>query len=174
MEAGLRSVTSSLRGTDWRRLDHDSEYRKICPHREHACLDLLFGVLADDLRLQFGNEPAFVVFDKDYGNTKSLFKVYEAWPKRTGQGGFHIALKGDLPWDSVPLQCADMVAGLLRINPLSLGMLDHRFDGPHDHDPISEIAGMALSYARDTMWSSALAAEVEKLSQKVGALRFSF
>jgi hypothetical protein len=166
MEAGLRSVTSSLRDTDWSRLDHDSEYRKICPHREHACLDLLFGVLADDLRLEFDNQPVSVVFDNDYGNTKSMFKVYEAWRERTAHAGFHIMLKGDLPWDSVPLQCADMVAGLLRINPLSLAMLADRIDSPYDDDPISDIAGMALSYGRGAMWSSSIAEKVEKLIRR--------
>ena len=165
-DAGLRSVTASLKDTDWSRLDHDSEYRKICPHREHACLDILFGVLAEDAELEFKNELIAVVFDNDYGNTKAMFKVYEAWRQRTGHPGFNIFLKGGVPWDSVPLQCADMVAGLLRLNPFSRAMLDDTMGALDDDAPLSDIAGIALHHGRGVMWSAAIAEKVEKLLRR--------
>jgi len=47
-EANVRSITSCMRDTDWNRLEHDPDYLEICRSPVHACLDLLFGALADD------------------------------------------------------------------------------------------------------------------------------
>lgn len=165
-DAELRSITASLKDSDWSCLDHDSEYRKVCPQREHACLDMLFGVLADDVRLEFNNEPITVVFDNDYGNSKSAFRVYDAWRKRTGHPGFNILMKGGVPWDAVPLQCADMVAGLLRLNPFSRAMLNDTLKGLDDNDPLAEVANIALSHGRGAMWSAPLAERVEAMLQR--------
>ncbi len=48
--AGLLAVSATLKDTDWAELDHDAEYRRVCPYREHACLDMLWQVLADAQR----------------------------------------------------------------------------------------------------------------------------
>jgi hypothetical protein len=127
---------------------------------------MLFDVLADDVKLEFNNEPIAVVFDNDYGNAKSVIRVYDAWRERTGHSGFSISMKGSVAWDAVSLQCADMVAGLLRLNPLAQGMLNNDMSNLRDNDPVSDVAGLALSSGRGAMWSSALAERVAKLLQE--------
>src|SRR5262245_3705126 len=71
-QAGLRAIYSYILDTDWTNGNHDSEYRRICPHREHACLDLLSDVLAEDVHLELGDEPITIVFDNDWGNHESV------------------------------------------------------------------------------------------------------
>lgn len=164
----LRSITASLKDTDWSALTLDPEYQELWPRREHACLDLLFGALADDVRLEFNNEPVAVVFDNDYGKTEAMFKVYDGWRERTGHPGFNIFVKGGVPWDSVPLQCADMVAGLLRLNPFSRAILDDDVRGLNDDDPLAEVANTALSLGSGVVWSAPIAKRVEAIRARHG------
>lgn len=158
----LRSVTASLKDSDWAEIDHDSAYLQVCPRRELACLDLLWGVLAQERSLEFGDEPLAVVFDNDWGNRDAIVRNHDAWCERTGDAGFNIFLKGGVPWDCVPLQAADLVAGLLRQNPFSLAMLnddlrDYRFDSGE----LSDVSGSALHTGRGAMWSRALGERIE-------------
>jgi hypothetical protein len=159
-KAELRSISSILKDTDWSSLDHKSEYRKLYPERQHACLDMLWQVLAEDVRLQFNSEPIAVVFDKDWGNCDAVRRLHDAWRKRTDHPGFNIFFKGDVPWDVVPLQCADMVAGLLRKDPFSRSMLDEEitFDG---NNPIAHVAQMARPSSRGALWSKDVVERVE-------------
>jgi len=167
-DVGLRSATAMLKDTDWAVADHDAAYRKICPHREHACLDLIFGVVADDVRLEFENQPVALVFDNDYGNHKAVVRVHSAWCQRTGHAGFNIYRKGEMAWDSVPLQCADMVAGLLRVNPFSHALLNDDLRSIDDNDPVAEVAHTTLSAGRGAMWSAPIAIKVEALLRRKG------
>jgi hypothetical protein len=162
-DAELRSVNAVLKDSDWSRHDRDPAYRAVCPRREHACLDLLFGILAEDLRLEFGDDPAVVVFDNDYGTQQAVLEIHNAWTERTGHPGFNIFFKGGVPWDSVPLQCADMVAGLLRMNPFNRALLDNDPSGLDENDPLASVAGLALSSGRGSMWSDAIAKRVAEM-----------
>jgi hypothetical protein len=167
---GLRSITASLKDTDWATLNHDSEYRKLCPHREHACLDMLFGVLAEDVALEFNGAPTCIVFDNDWGNRDAIVRIHDTWASRTRYPRFDVFLKGDTGWDAVPLQCADLIAGLMRLSPDWRAQLDR---GPGSleainlwKDPIAKIASSAAGNGRGTMWSAAIAAEVEKVLRR--------
>jgi hypothetical protein len=161
-DAELRSVTAMLRDDDWSRLEHDAAYLKVCRHREHACLDLLFGVLAEEVRLGFGNEPVALVFDNDWGNRDLIVRVHDAWCEREAHPGFNIFLKGGVPWDAVPLQASDLVAGLLRTNSFSRSMLTDKIE-IDDNDPATDIASMALAHSRGALWSLSVAQRVERM-----------
>jgi len=128
---------------------------------------MLFPVLADDIRLQFNNDPIVIVFDNDYGNHKAVEKIHSAWRERSGHPGFSIFPKGGVPWDCIPLQCADLVAGLLRVNPFSLAMLNRRLNNLGDDDPVSDIAGLALNNGRGAMWSASISDEVEAFLRRM-------
>ena len=163
--SGLRSVAVILNDIEWKSLTHDAAYRKICPHREHACLDLMFNVLEEDGRLQFNNEPMTVVFDNDYGNSKLALRVHDAWCRRNRHPGFNIVFKGSVPWDAVPLQCADMVAGLLRQDQLTRAMLADNVRTFDDNNPVSDHI-CALSPGRHTLWSLPIARKVEAAQKR--------
>jgi hypothetical protein len=165
-DAGLRNINAILKDSDWSKLEHDPDYQALCPRREHACLDLLFGVLADDVRLEFNDEPTVIVFDNDYGTQESALKIHKAWRQRTGHPGFNIFFKGGVPWDSVPLQCADMVAGLVRMNPFSKALMDDNIIGLDEDSPVADIAGLAMSSGRGSMWSEPLSKKVERMLGK--------
>jgi hypothetical protein len=166
-KAEMRSVSSILKDTDWSSLGHDSEYRKLCPHREHACLDMLWEVLSEDVRLEFNSEPIAIAFDQDWGNRDAVMRLHDAWCKRTDHPGFNIFFKGSVPWDTIPLQCADMAAGLLRLNPFSRSMLDEEitFDS---NNPVAEVASIAMPSGRGALWSKAVAERVEVQLQRQG------
>ncbi|MFW6076469.1 MAG: hypothetical protein ACOC71_01845, partial [Hyphomicrobiales bacterium] len=157
--AGLRSVTSLLRDADWAKLSDTVADRSVCPYREHACLNLLFDALADEVRLEFEDQPITVVFDRDFGNLESVVKVHEAWCARTGHPGFSIFLKGGASWDVIPLQCADLVAGLARLDPWSHSRLDGTLD--IESSPVANLARMAMADGRDVVWSIAAAEQAE-------------
>jgi hypothetical protein len=167
-KSALRGVSASLKDSDWAELNHDSAYLKECPHREHACLDMLWDVLHQERELQFGGEPVTIVFDKDWGNRDAVVRLHEAWSERTGRPGFNIFLKGDLSWDCVPLQAADMAAGLLRLNPFSRAWLNDESLAGH-FDELSRVAANASGGShRGTMWSKALAKRAEEALRKHG------
>jgi hypothetical protein len=165
----LRFINAYMLDTDWALLDKDTDYSHIYPRREHACLDMLLGVLAEEARLEFKGEPIAVAFDNDYGNTKMAARVYEAWRARTGHPGFQVIsfIAGEQPWDFVPLQCADLVAGVVRQDPFSKDLLrassERTLDAIDMASPVAAVARMAMSKGRGAMWSLSLAGEIEEI-----------
>ena len=152
-DARLRSISASLRDTDWKLLDRGSDYLKLCPTRQLACLNMVWDVLADDVRLEFGGRPISVVLDQDYGKPENAVALHTAWCERTGKPSFDLFLKGGVPWDAVPLQCADLLAGVLRMDPFSKGMLDRTLDqyeyGPPDASPAGKLASIAVTNGQE-------------------------
>lgn len=170
-ESKLRCVGAYMLDTDWSNLDKDSDYLSVCPHRQHACLDMLLGALGEEANLYYKRLPIAVVFDDDYGNTEMAARVYEAWRARTGHPGFGaIAFtKGTFEWDVVPLQCADLLAGLLRKSPRfrdELGRITGR-ERESQSDPLSLIANMATGNGVTSRWSLAIAEEIAEITRKI-------
>ncbi len=170
-QSGLRSVFACLLDTDWALLDKDSEYLRIFPQRQHACLDMLLGVLGQEMDLQHKGLPLAVVFDNDYGNTEMAARVYENWRTRTGHPGFsRVAFqKGSAEWDVVPLQCADLLAGVVRKNPSSKEDLLKAFSGREQvssSTKIGLIASRAMANGRSSMWSIAMAKDIEEIKRR--------
>ena len=171
-DSNLRSVCAHMLDTDWVALDRNSEYGRIYPQRQHACLDLLLGVLAEELNLTFRGIPVAVVFDNDYGNTAMAAQVYEAWRARTENSGFGMVAftKGTAEWDVVPLQCADLLAGLVRRDPLLREHLtipfSERQGGLRSIDLISKIRIRAMTPGRSRHWSITLAKDIENIRKK--------
>jgi hypothetical protein len=168
--ANLRSVTSTLKDTDWALLDDDSAYRSLCPSREFACLHMFFDALAAEVRFGFHDEPVAVVFDNDWGGRRdAIVRIHDAWCKRTGHAGFDIFLKGGVPWDAVPLEASDLAAGLMRLDPFWKSRLDDK-DALFKNNRIMDLASRALGNSRGVMWSAALAAKVESLKAERDAI----
>jgi len=164
-DTGLRCISAVLKDSDWKLMPHDAEYLKICPRKQHACLDMLFSAIAEDVRLEFRDEPLTAVFDCDYGTNETALAVYNAWRNRSGHHGFNLFFKGDVSWDAVPLECADLVAGLLRIDPLCLAMLNNDFTKFRDDNPLSHLSSLALG-GRGVMWSAKTAKLVEEAERR--------
>ncbi len=155
--SGLRSVYALLRDTDWNQSERDSAYRAKFPRREHACLDLLFEPLSDEARWVFNDEPVAAVFDNDWDPKErageSVVRIHNDWCARSGHPGFNLFLKGGVPWGAVPLQTADLLAGLLRMNPFTQSMLDRSIRGSADRTlPLSEVTWSAMSSGRGCVW----------------------
>jgi len=167
--SNLRAVTACMRDTDWALLDKDSAYRQIYPERQHACLGMLLSVLAEEAQLEFKGEPIAVVFDNDYGNVAKAAVVYEAWRERTGHAGFPTIafMKDQLEWDVVPLQCADLLAWLLRRDPFSAEMLKAEAERSTSWPTSPTLTfHKVFTSGRGAMWSLALAREVEETLRK--------
>lgn len=163
----LRSVHSLMLDSDWSALDKDSEYAKLYPERQHACLDMLFQILGEEVDLEFKGERIAVVLDQDYGPISRPAAIYEAWKERIGHPGFGVIsfTKGELGWDTVPLQCADMLAGLLRQDPISRMTLTEWLAGyktPQKLTPLTRIATKAKNNGRGNLWSLEIAKSVSK------------
>jgi hypothetical protein len=167
----LRSIAASMLDTDWNLLEKDSEYLELYPQRQHACLDRLLGVLAEDVNLEYKDSPVALVFDNDYGNIEMASRVYEAWRKRTGHPGFFgiSFIKSEQDWDVVPLQCGDLLAGAIRRDPYSREKLEKLFSdkSPFSKDmSVSTIRTWAMANGRSTQWSVAIAHEIEALKKR--------
>ena len=87
-ESRLRFICAHMLDTDFASLDKEDEFLKVYPQRQHACLDLLLTVLAQDLELEYRNIPAAIIFDNYYGNMEIAGRVYEKWKARQGHPGF--------------------------------------------------------------------------------------
>lgn len=174
-ESSLRGVYAVMLDTDWTKAAKDPEYLRVCPQRQHACLDLLLTILEEDMSTGVAERPLMLVaFDNDYGNSEIAARVYEAWRERTGHPGFAgiTYAKGEAEWDSVPLQCADLLAWLTRRNPMWRQQLERGTVAapPPKMDKLFRLALKASSQGRGAMWSDALAKSVaERLSQMKGA-----
>ena len=164
-DADLISVAGSLWDADWLKADHPPEYLEICPRRQHACLDILLNPLAEVISLDFEKAPTVLVFDNDFESREAIIRVQDAWCERTGNPKFDLFLKGDFPWDAVPLQCADMLAGLMRLDTFYREWLrSGSADIPSDSSMLFNIAGMARAKrGRGALWSSAIGEKVEEL-----------
>jgi len=170
-ESELRHVTAHMLDTDWALLDKDSEYLKVYPERQHACLGMVLNALASEMRAPFSGKPIAVVFDNDYGNTAKAAAVYEEWRARTGHPGFdHIGFtKGTAEWEVVPLQCADLAAWVVRREPMSKDMLKSREDRSDmiwSKDPLHKLSLKVLGNGSGAFWSIAMAREVEALKKR--------
>lgn len=154
-DADLRCVYAAISDNEWAGRTRDPQYEKDCPFREHACLDLLFTVLAEEAHQSFKNEPVAIVFDGDWGNHEAVLRVYNAWRERTNHLGFNILLKAGVPWRAVPLQCADMLAGLLRLSPVTKARLNGVLDA--DGGELGAMQFAATANGRGALWSEALA-----------------
>ncbi|OBQ59607.1 hypothetical protein EFV37_21985 [Mesorhizobium loti] len=162
-QSNLRSVTASMKDTDWSDFGYHAAFREVLPTREAACLYLLFGVLADDVRLTFDNAPIVVVFDNDWGGKREgVVRVHDAWCRDTGHPGFNIFMKGGVSWDSIPLQAADLIAGLLRQSAFWRRGLD-MLQEPGPIDPLSDLTIRALNQSRGAIWSKAYADKVAEV-----------
>ncbi len=174
-DSKLKSVFAYMLDTDWSKIDKNYEYSRIYPQRQHACLDLLLTSLGDELDLEFKGMPNAVVFDNDYGNIEVAGRVYEAWKARTKHSGFGIVAftKGQLEWDVVPLQCADLLAGSIRKDTVTTLDLNANKDGwSFPMDSISEVRLKAMAHGgRGQFWSIAVASDVEDRLKMIRAAR---
>lgn len=169
-ESRLRFVSAHMLDTDWSAQERPDEYARLYKERQHACLDLLLEVIAEDLNLEFKGIPASIVFCSDYGKSAWAMRVYDAWLTRTKYSGFGMIsfTPGEKEWDIVPLQCADMLAGLVRHNSHALKDLES-MDGRafgQKLAPIAEVAHTAMTKGRGTRWSFALAKELAEIIKK--------
>jgi hypothetical protein len=170
----LRAAYALLRDVDWSSSIRDAEYTKVYPHRQHACLDLLLGVFAEDVRLGYDEEPSVMVaFDNDYGNSEIAARVYEAWRSRTGHPGFTgvTYAKGNSEWDGVPLQCGDLLAWLTRRSAIWKSHLEKGFEfqSPDFYDELTLLAIRTTARGRGVMWSDAIAKAVQETLKKMKA-----
>jgi hypothetical protein len=117
--------------------------------------------LAHERKYTFEGEPIAVVFDRDWGNSESFDRVYDTWLERTGEERFTVAER-DESWCCVPLQAADLLAGLTRISPFETSMLLGRV---REYRGSDEITNLALRASGDggsgRAWSLALVEQVE-------------
>jgi len=167
-QSGLTSVTANLWDADWHAAPHPPEYLEICPRPVHGCLDMLFNPLADELRLEYQPAPATIVFDNDFDSRHRIVKVHDAWCERTGNPRMDVFLKGDQPWDAVPLQCADLLAGIMRLDTFYRHWL-HTGSAPDysDNSMLFGLAGMVRGKrGRGVMWSAAIGNKVEEAQRK--------
>ena len=158
--SGFRTVSAMLRDKDWDTLDHTPEYKRMCPSREYACLDMNWGSIAHERKYTFGGEPIAIVLDRDWGDSEGIFRVYDNWRARTGEPKFTFVDK-DKSWGCVPLQTADLLAGLTRRSPDQAAMLQGRLQA---HSGIDEVTSLALSMGdggHGAMWSLAIAEQIE-------------
>lgn len=171
-QSNLRSVYAYILDTDWTGLDKDSEYRRIYPRPQHACLDLFLGVLSSELDLQFKGQPNAIVFDNDYDKLEYAARIYDTWRSRNNHPGFGAIafIKGTMNWDVVPLQCADLLAGIIRKDPIAIDDLkgpDDRTNPPMLAKSVSHVRLRAMAKGgRGTHWSLAVAKEMEELLRK--------
>ena len=167
----LRHATAHMNDVDWGDLEKDSEYLHIYPHRQHACLDMCLDSISSAIRSLKTDVPVTVVFDNDYGNTEMAARVYEAWRERTGHPGFAAIsfIKGSHEWESVPLQCADLLAGLIRRSPVSRNELDSlNFATPKNLDPFTRSLWSARwCGGHGVQWSLEIAKEAEELRKRI-------
>jgi hypothetical protein len=167
-DSSLLSVTASLWDADWHTIERHSEYLALCPRRQHACLDMLLNPIAETVRLEFNPGcPTLLVFDNDFDSRNAVVRLHEAWSTRTGNPRFDIFMKGDVPWESIPLQCADMLAGLSRLDTFLRGWLRSGTPQVDDNNALFEVAGLARGKrGRGTMWSDAIGKKVEAFLER--------
>jgi hypothetical protein len=166
-QSDLRFVCAHMLETDWAILDKEDEFLTIYPERQHACLDLLLTVLAQELELEYRDIPAAIIFDNDYGNIEMAGRVYERWKARQGHPGFdYIGFTRDsVPWGAIPLQCADMLAWLVRRCPVSRDSLT-RLNGSLAADTTAQVtiaAYAAMKQGRNSRWSLQIAKELQEI-----------
>ena len=112
------------------------------------------------------------MFDNDYGNVELATRVYENWRDRTKHPGFGAVafIKGQQQWDTVPLQCADLLAGVIRRDPRTKDSLKSKADRvnpPIFAQSISMVGLKATALSgRGTIWSIARAKEIDELIKK--------
>ncbi len=111
-----------------------------------------------------------ILFDNDWGNRDLIVRLHDDWCRRTDHPGFNIFMKNGVAWDAVPLQAADLLAGMLRQEPFLRDRLDDTWQPTGGIDDLSRVAMHAAQHHHGTMWSSAIAErvqkEVERLRQK--------
>jgi hypothetical protein len=167
--SGLRFACAHMLDTDWTSIDKNSAYLELYPQRQHACLDMLLNIIAEVVTIDFADLPISIVFDNDYGNTEFAGRVYDAWRTRKGHSGFQSVtfIKGENEWDAIPLQCADLLAGLTRRTPHSreaLNALNEPIHGEISDETRALLR--AMPNGRGTRWSLAIARELEEIIKK--------
>jgi hypothetical protein len=135
---------------------------------------MLLGVLGDTARLEFKDASTAVVFDNDYEKPSRAAAIYDAWRERTGHPGFGplAFTKGKLAWDITPLQCADLLAGLMRRDPASEAWLNpqERLARLNNPGPMHHAALKAAgARSRGTVWSLAVVESVVAARRRFGA-----
>ena len=166
----LRSISAILRDVDWSQQDHSPAYKAILPYREHAALYMLFGILAEDIELEFNNEPVAIVFDNDWDPPEkageSVIRIHNAWRERNQKPPFDIFLKGRTDWESIPLQAADFLAGVLRVNPFPAMMLKQNDLGWLTAEtPLAKLTRSLTTNGRGNFWSKDVAEKVAAIKK---------
>jgi hypothetical protein len=172
--SGLKHAAAHMLDTDWTAIQKDTDYLAVFPQRQHACLDMVLGNVAGVAKDFFPGTPVAVVFDNDYGNVTMAGRVYDAWCERAGHAGFGAVtfIKGENDWEVVPLQCADLLAGLTRRAPYSRDLLNglgFRPLGTKDGDMplITRCLLRAMPHGYSSSWSLAIAKGVQETRAKM-------
>jgi hypothetical protein len=165
-KSGLRGISASLKDKEWAEYTSGLPDSQEYAQREHACLGMIWNVLHHERKYTYHDAPVTIAFDTDWGNRAAIVGSHEAWSESTGHPRFDVLLKGDASWDCVPLQAADMFAGLLRQDPFHVAMLDRQSLAGHI-DELTRVAHRASGrHSHGTMWSKAVAETAKRVQAR--------